>query len=534
VTAGRAIFVLLLAAELGLVWLTRSRRPMVAAFARRAVFAVPLTLALALRAHQAFTTPGLLDWDETYYLNTAVTAARGHGLYPYIFGYDPMPVLGGFGYAGYVNALAVLLFGPSLIALRALSFVAAIAGLAGIWSLVRVWFGSGAAWAAAAMTSLLSLFMLTNTARMDSWAFAYAAWALVLFARAFARWESRWLHAASGLVFALGLQVHPDIIVTALAAGIVYSGAWLAGVRHEKRFRAPLPPLLFLAGWCAGFLIFLAANVLPDPEAFYRTTLVVRVDATAWYSPGTTSVLGSFTDPRILLAKEGARYRLLASVMPATELLVFALAFVAMAIRRTAPDRILLGLVPAIVLTTAVMLNNAAPLYFVHVVPALIVPLGPLFSQGFRRAGNVAIDQVRFGGLVAFALAASLVAGSSQGRLLRGIGAPAADDEAERTYAARVRGVAETRCKIAGDGALYVKYFADYPYFISTRPTEVRYAMIYFGVESDTEYWARKRPDVAFGRGPLPAGLRAYVSANGFVERAAGVWGRREGCKGGP
>lgn len=533
-TAGRALFVLLLAVELGLVWLARSRRPAVSAGARRAVFALPIALALALRAHQAFTTADVLDWDETYYLSNAVTAARGHGLYPYIFGYDPMPVVGGVGYAAYVNALAVLVFGPSLMALRALSLAAAIAGLAGIWSLVRRWYGSGAAWAATALTSTSSLFMLTNTARMDSWAFAYVAWSLVLFAKAYGRWEARWPHLASGLVFALGLQVHPDIIVTALAAGIVYSGAWALDAISSGRVRAPLPPLLFLAGWCMGFAVFLAANVLPDPAAFYKTALAVRVDATDWYSQGTTSLLASFTDPRILLAKEAVRYRLLASVVGWPEVLLFGMAIAALAIRRSGHDRLLLGLVPAIVAATAVMLNNAAPLYFVHVLPALLVPLGPLFSHGFRGGGPVALEQLGSGRLLAFALVISLLAASGQARLVRRIGAAAPEDGAARAVAERVRAVADTRCKIAGDGTLYVRYFTDYPYFISTRPTEVSYAMIYFDAATEADYWARKRPDVVFASGPLPAALQTYVSANGFVERAPGVWGRRDGCLGGP
>src|SRR5204862_219164 len=76
-------------------------RPRVAAAARVAIFAIPLALALALRAWQALTTAGVLDWDETYYLNLAVTGAAGRGLYPYLVGYGPMPILGGIGYAAY-------------------------------------------------------------------------------------------------------------------------------------------------------------------------------------------------------------------------------------------------------------------------------------------------------------------------------------------------------------------------------------------------------------------------------------------------
>ena len=276
---------------------------------------------IALRAHQAIATAGVLDWDETYYLNTAVTAAAGHGLYPYIFGYAPMPVVGGFGYAGYLNALGVLLFGPTLVPLRVLSLIASVAGLAGIWTLVKTWYGSGAAWPAAAITSAASLFLLSNTARLDSWAFTWVAWSLVLFAKAHGS-RDRWPHARAGLVFALGLQIHPDVVVSALACGAIYVATWAAAMLRARRFLPPAPALWFLAGWSAGFTLFIAANVLPDPAAFYKTTLLVRVDATEWYSQSTRSVFASFVDPRILIAKETVRYGLLGSVVPALEILL--------------------------------------------------------------------------------------------------------------------------------------------------------------------------------------------------------------------
>lgn len=517
-----------------LILTTRSRRPRLAAAARLAVFLVPLGLALSLRAHHALTAADVLDWDETYYLNSAVTAARGHGLYPYIFGYAPMPVLGGFGYAGYLNALAVLVAGPSLVALRVLSLLASAAGLAAIWTLTRTWYGTGAAWAATAITSTAALFMLSNTARMDSWTFAWVAWALVLFARAIDRPDRRWRHAVAGLAFGLGLQIHPDVVVSALACGVIYVVMWAGTAFTVRRLIIPVDALLFLAGWGAGLLLFVAANVLPDPAAFYKTTLSIRVDATEWYSGGTRSVTASFLDPRILLAKETVRYRLLASVVPAAELLLAAVAIGAAVMRRAAADAMVLVLVAATLAATAIVLNNAAPVYFIHVAPILFVLAGPLFSHGVDRRANVALAQIGRGRLFAFAVVIAALSAINEGRLLRAIGRGPSDDTAASAFAQRVRAVAEPRCKVAGDATLYVRHFPDYPYFISTRRTEVRYAMMFFDAGSELEYWTLKRPDVVFGPGPLPDALATYVSANGFVERAAGVWSRREGCAGGP
>jgi hypothetical protein len=223
---------------------------------------------------------------------------------------------------------------------------------------------------------------------------------------------------------------------------------------------------------------------------------------------------------------------LLATVVPRFEVLLAAAAFAAAVARRTSADRILIGLIPAVVLVTALMLNNAAPVYFIHVAPALLVPLGPLFSHGLSRRRFVAIGELGRLPLLAFAVAVSVLCAINAPRLLHA--RADAEDPGVRTVVERVRGVTDRRCKLAGDAGLYVRHFADYPYFISTRPTEVHYAMMFFGVSDEAAYWAVRKPDVVFGPEALSPGLAAYVSANGFSERAAGVWGSPAGCTGGP
>src|SRR4029079_8316763 len=162
ITAGRATFFVLLAVEGLLIKVALSRQSTPSAAARRAIFLVPLALALALRAHQALATPDVLDWDETYYLSTAVTAAAGHGLYPYVLGYGPMPIAGGLGYVSYVYALSVRLLGPSIYSLRLMSLLASVLALAGVWRLVKIWYGSGAAWIATGIAAATKLFPLSH------------------------------------------------------------------------------------------------------------------------------------------------------------------------------------------------------------------------------------------------------------------------------------------------------------------------------------------------------------------------------------
>jgi hypothetical protein len=525
-------FVILIAIEAVLVYVARRRGTRAGDLARRAVYGVPLVFIFALRAYQAIATPGILDWDESYYLSNAVTAAGGHGLYPYFVGYRPMPVLPGVGYVAYVNALAVILAGPTLTALRIISLLASLIGLLGMWRLVRIWYGSGAAWAATTLTAASSLFLLSNNARTDSWTFAYVTWALVAFAKAFDRWNQGRPHLIAGLVFGLGLQVHPDVIVTALACGLVYVVAWAASAFSSRRWEWPLPPLMFLAGFSAGFALFLLLNVWIDPTAFYRVALVVRVDATGWYSSGTGSITGSFLNPAILLAKEQARYAALSRAVSPVEAIVVALAIAAVYVRRLPADRIVMTLLPAVVIATAVMLNNATAVYFIHVAPALLVPLGPLFTCGIRARAAVSERYVSTWRLAMVALVAAAFCAIYDGRLIRTVTLSPGLDARQRRLVEDVRAVAGRRCKVVGDGGLYVEHFADYPYYISSRPTEVHYAMLSYAMTNELDYWSVKRPDVAFG--PLSPALAAYVSANGFSERAPTVWVRRDGCAGGP
>jgi hypothetical protein len=401
------VFVLLLAVELALLFGTRSRRPRIASAARIAMFAVPLFVTIALRSYLAFTTRDVLEWDETYYLSMAVTAADGRGLYPYIFGYGEMPIMGGLGHAAYIYALAVQLAGPTVLALRAVSLVAGIAALACVWLLVRSLYGSGTAWMAAALVSSLRLFDMSNSARMDSFAFAWVAAGLLVVAVAFSRPAATRWHLLAGLFFGLGLQVHIDTVVTAAACGLLYLLLWLRDVYAQKRLTAPAAMLLYAAGWSIGLVAFIGLNVLPDPHAFYKTTVLIRVDATSWYSSGTTSLFGSFLDPRILLAKETARYSVLLGALHWLEVLLAAVAISALVARRSRVDLGLLTIIGGVVVAAAIVLNNESPLYFIHVAPALIVPMAPLFSHGLTRQGPVSTAELTRSSLLGFAIVVS-------------------------------------------------------------------------------------------------------------------------------
>jgi hypothetical protein len=486
---------------------------------RRLVFLVPIAAALAVRAALAFSTHRALDWDETYYLSLAVTGARGGGLYPYIYGFGAMPIMGGMGYATASYALAVKLFGPTIFALRGVSLAAAAAGLAGIWLLVRIWYGEAAAWIAAALTASMRLFLLSNTARMDAWTFAYVAWALAAFAAAGRDSTRRWPHAAVGLIFGLGLEVHIDVIVTALACGLVYL------------LRRPRDAAFFAAGAAAGTAVYAAASILPDPSAYYVTTVLVRADATRTYAGAAHGIFGSFLDPRVLAAKEALRYRQLWTLTAPLEIALAAAGYAVMAIRRNAEDRIVVPLVLGVLAGAAVVLNNASPLYYIHVLPALVVPIAPLFTDGLRGAGSVSLDRLPRAALAAAAAVVWIACASAAVRTVRTIRSVQAAPEEPGDFVARVRNAVDRRCRIAGDGTLYVPYFADYPYFVSLQPTEVRHGLLYYRSTDEDAYWETKQPDAVASAEPLRPALAAYVARHGLTSRGDGVWVNPAGCR---
>ena len=486
---------------------------------RRLVLFTPIAAALLLRGALAFSTHRVLDWDETYYLSLAVTGARGAGLYPYIYGFGPVPIMGGMGYATALYALAVKVFGPTIFALRGVSLAAAAAGIAGIWFLTRAWYGSAAAWIAAALTVSLRLFLASNSARMDALTFAYVAWALVAFAAAFERPDRRWPHVVVGLLFGLGLEVHIDVIVTGLACGVVYL------------LRQPRAAVFFAAGAAAGIAVYAAVSILPDPASYYVFTVLVRDDATRAYAGAPHGILGSFLDPRVLLAKETLRYDALWKLTPPLEILMLAGAYLAMWLRRNTADAIVIPLTAAVVVAAAIILNNASPLYYIHVLPALVLPAAPLFTHGTRGSGVVDLDRMAF---PAFAVAAALVVvltASAGARTIKAIRAAQTAPDGAASLVARVRAAVDRGCRVAGDGTLYVPFFADYPYFVSLQPTEVKHALLYYRDLDEDGYWDVKRPDAVFSADALRPPLAAYVARHGFVARGDGLWLNPAGCR---
>jgi 4-amino-4-deoxy-L-arabinose transferase-like glycosyltransferase len=500
--------------------------------AARVFFFLCLTLAVAgfgARAIVALSSHAVLDWDETYYASTTSTAAHGLGLYPYILGYPRIHDMGGVGYVILLFVLAYKVAGPSLLGLRIVSLAASAVAVAGITMLTLRIHGRAAALAALALTPSLVMFRLSNTIRMDVFAIALVAWALVLYWHATTRGQTIRSHLLVGIVFALGLEVHLHTAAATFAVGCAYLASW---IREPRVKRAAANRLVaFVGGYVLGALLFLTLNVLPDPDAYFRTAALARLSAVE--SAGnlnlTASMDGSrlaqtFLSPAVILHKEIERYRTMAGQMPGWEALLWLVALPAYLWFRRGDGRYSprLLLVAAVV-GGGIVFNSGSPLYWTAIMPFFVPAAATLIADGIkapsdRTAPTAAVTSV--------ALAALLCVAILPGTLSRTTGALKASRHQSTSAPLMVKMVkksAAPECVLAGPSDLYAAYFMEYPRFVGTRRVEVLIGSTYYDLQNDLpEYWREKAPDVVFG--PLANGLEEYVVEEKYVQIGDAVW----------
>jgi 4-amino-4-deoxy-L-arabinose transferase-like glycosyltransferase len=486
--------------------------------------------ALTARGLVALGTPDVLDWDETYYASTTATAAHGLGLYPYALGYPPIHDMGGMGYVVFLYVLAYKLLGPHLSALRLVSLCVSVLAVTSLFVLTRRWYGATAGLAALALAPSLLLFQLSNTIRFDVFAIAFVAWSLVLYSHSADRQRSLGWYIVLGLVFALGLEVHLHTAAAAFAVGFVFLAR---AIRDRGTGAAPL--IGFVTGYAAGFLLFLAVNVLPDPHGFFRTAALARlsaIDSAAHLNltaPMDASTLAkSFLSPAILVPKEIERYGSMASGMRWWELALWLCALIAFFLRRPNPAAWGRTLLLGAVLGGGIVFNSASPLYAASILPFFVPALGAFVAQGFASSGPANRDRVS-GGSVALMLVLSIaILPHAVSTIATATARLRQPDPAVPTIVRMVKVSASPECILAGPADLYAPYFMDYPRFVGTRDVEVLIGSTYHELQDrPVAYWYEKRPDLAFG---TPGrGMAAYLTEAKYERIADDLWKKPDG-----
>jgi hypothetical protein len=484
--------------------------------------------AFAVRAFVAFESPGLLDWDEPYYASTAASAAHGLGFFPHVVGYPQIPDMGGTGYVTALYALAYLAFGPSLLVLRGVSIAVSFVALAGITELTRRWLGWTAALAALVVTSILPLFQLTNSIRLDVFAVAFIAWMLVAFTAIYSRPFSWKAYFLLGCLLALGLEFHLHTAAAAFAVGVVCLIDSVRALKERPWWRQPVTALV--AGYAAGFLIFVGANVLPDARAYFRTAALARLsaadsapqlDLTARMDEG--RLAQTFLSPTVILRKETARYGVFVRGLPRWERVLWPCALLLFALRRPAPSapdgRILLA---GALVGGAIVFNGTSLLYLSALLPFAMPALGSVVLAFGPKGAKPDVRHVSVASLVVVALLAAMAAPA----MMRRVQAASAPEDAPPSWVATVRRLASPQCVLAGPLEVYARHFMAYPRYVSTGRVEQAIGSTYYDLQDDrVAYWREKRPDLVFG--PLDEGLEAYIAGAGLISTDNDVWVRR-------
>jgi 4-amino-4-deoxy-L-arabinose transferase-like glycosyltransferase len=477
-------------------------------------------VALAARAVAALGTRDLLDWDETYYASSTATAAHGLGFYPYVDGYPQIPDMGGVGYILSLYVIAYKVFGPHLMALRAVSFLVSVLAVIGLGLLTRRLYGSSAGLIAVAVAPSLLVFHLSNSIRLDAFAIAFGAWALLFYVHVADRIGLR-SHMLLGTLCALGLEVHLHTAAIAFAIGVAYVVGAISMVRRDGMTVQVVTPIAgFVGGYVIGALIFLAANVLPNPEGFFRTAALARLSAAdsarelnLTAPMDVLRLTQTFISPAVIVKKEGARYTALIQQMPWWETVVTLLALAAFLIGRRAAPHKWRAIVAGAIVGGAIVFNSPSPLYFSAVLPCFVPVIADFMANGLGKRALVILV------VVAAAMSPTLLA-----RTTSATRRAMAPDRATRPAAVDVvRTIASDECVLAGPTDLYARYFMAYPKFVGSRSVEVAIGSTYYGLQNDlVAYWRTKQPDLVFG--PPSEGLTDYLRDDRYVNVGDDVW----------
>ncbi len=443
----------------------------------------------------------LISIDEPQYLNLAVTAASGRGLYMHALGIPQQQVMGGMGYALYTNALVVSLFEPSIHTLRMVTLSAFGLALIPTFFLFRNLYDAPTGWVAVALLPLTHLAQFTTTARPDSFVILFTMLGLYLvFAQRDQAHTPR--HILIGLFWGLGLQVHLHTLASALAVGCLYLFLYLRTMRFNRQtFLRENPILGFVMGYALASFIYVLFNILPASDAFFAITTRSR---------------GSVTVSN-MLDKEIDRYIYFVDTLP-LEAGVWLLAVGALLVHQGRVERAMLVLLLAIGATGALLLQTAGPKYTSHVLPILFLPIPPLITQGiFKERLRPWWPPVSF-----VVVALSLMASSWSYQF----------DRHEPAGQAPARQAAAIIEQFWPDDALLVgsmlnyEPFVQYERFISNSHNEYTYAMRVYDLDDEIMFWQRTRPEVVFvwETSVRTNALRDYVMHANFVQVFPNIW----------
>jgi hypothetical protein len=117
--------------------------------------------------------------------------------------------------------------------------------------------------------------------------------------------------------------------------------------------------------------------------------------------------------------------------------------------------------IAGVLIAASIVLNNASPLYFIHVVPLLIMPMAPLLTHGLTRRSPVSTHELTMGSLLSFVIVVSALCAVNNVKSVWGAARLRRTQPPPRCRARQIscRSTLQDRWR----RCLYVRRFADYP-----------------------------------------------------------------------
>ena len=477
----------------------------------------------SLISYKMLRTATLLDTDERHYLSIAAVATGGHGLYPALQNYPSIPAMGGIGYLAWIYVAAYQILGPYLSSLRLVALMFSFLSLPPIFLLFRRWYGSVTAWLAVTLLPTTLLYITVFSIRMDIFTITCLWWALLLVDVAREKNTTRW-HLAAGLFLGLCLQAHIHTSVTTIAVGILYLIDYGRQVRRTRQWAFPGPVAAYSIGALMGLGVFVIVNVLPNPDAFFRTAgnaarfAVVAANPDA---PLIERLVRSFTAIDVFADSFLRRWVIVFQNIYPVELIIWIAAFLRIFRRRT--DKVALTTIILSISALVVgffILNHYVLIYTTHMGPLLLLCVPPFFTYGFSRRTTFEWADVTPSLVLVLSvcvLPIYMISVRISDYTVSSV--PPVPEEAITIDF--VKAHVSTNCKVMGSDNIFIY---DLPMYTWYHTGDNAIGRRYYNFDSDAELWVAVSPDIVIENNEILESLRQWIILMNYEEIGPAVW----------
>jgi len=308
----------------------------------------------------------------------------------------------------------------------------------------------------------------------------------------------------------------------AIAIGILYLVDYGKQVRQTGRWVFPGAVFVYSAGALMGLGFFIAANILPDPDAFFRTAgnaarfSLVSADLDA---PVLERLLKSFTAISIFWTNLITRVTNILRYIHPVELILWIAAFASLFWRRSHR-----AILPTVVLSISVVavgffiLNNGSLAYTAHLGPALLLCVPPFFTYGF--SCRISFEWEDITPCLVLILATCVFPAFMTTSLVSDIGSTRV--EAPHQLVTTIKTHISTQCRVIGPEELFAFDLPMYGLYYSGEGIST--GQLYYNYESDTQLWQTIDPDIAIVTDTIVDTLKDWLSDMDYEEIYPFVW----------